>query len=384
MAVYRYYPTKDATLYQSSPTTNTGLDPILEMINTPAIGASGAAATSSYVSRMLLDFNFDNISSSWDNTTALTDASNRFILKLYATEPQEIPLDYAIEARPLALSWNMGIGRAGNTPPTTEGVSWQYRQGANYPATPWPTASFAVGTTGSWVIAPGGGTWYTGSAASQSFSYTTTDLEIDITSIITPIVNKTRAFYGLIVKRTDSDEAYLGAESSLKYYSKDTNTIFSPVLEIRSNDYSTAGNVSQISNSDEYNILLPNLQSTYKEESRPRLRVSPREQYPTLTYSTSSAYLTKYIMPTGSGVAQYAIYLAKSDDVIINFSNFTRISHDANGNYFDLDLKGFQPEQYYRILIRVASANYNGNVVYNKIIDNNFVFKVERNQPIVV
>lgn len=385
MAVFRYYPTKDATLYESSPSTNTGLDPILEMQNTPAVGSTGAAATSSYVSRILLDFDFNTIASQWDSSASLNDASNKFVLKLYTTEPQEIPLNYTVEARPLALSWNMGIGRASNVPLTTEGVSWQYRQGENIPATPWPTSSFPAGTTGSWNINPGGGLWYTGSVATQSFNYTTTDLEIDITSLITPVVNNTRSFYGIVVKRSSNDEQYLGADSSLKFYSKDTNTIFSPVLEIRTNDYSASGSVTPVDGANgDFNILLPNLQSAYKEGSRPRIDVVPRYRYPTLTYSTSSAYLSKYRLPTAAGVAQYAIYLAKSDDVIINFSDYTKISYDSNGNYFNLDLKSFQPEQYYRILIRVAEASYNGNTVYSKVIDNNFVFKVERNQPVVV
>lgn len=371
--VLRFYPTKDATLYEASPDRNTGIDQVLELQVVPATGSTGAAATASYVSRIVLDFNYSAISAS---IVSLGYNPNNFnySVKLYATEPQQIPLDYTVEALPLAYSWNMGTGKANTTPATTEGVSWYYRQGENTPATAWPTSSFIGGTTGSWQVNTGGGVWYTASVASQSFSYTTTDLDINITPIIRQVQSGSITLNGLVIKRSAADEQTLStAASSLKFYSKDTNTIYSPVIEAKYDDSVNTGSAAAINTDRDFNVIVSNLRSNYKEDSRPRLNINPRYRYPTITFATSSAYLDVFKLPVRS---QYAVYLAKSDDAIINFSDYTNISSDSNGSYVRLHLNSFQPEQYYRLLFKIPQTD---GVSYD-IIDNNYIFKVERNQ----
>lgn len=371
--ILRFYPTKDATLYEASPDRNTGIDQILELQVVPATGSTGAAATASFVSRIVLDFDYTAISAS---IVALGYNPNSFnySLKLYATEPQQIPLDYTVEALPLAYSWNMGIGRANTTPATTEGVSWYYRQGENTPGTAWPTSSFISGTTGSWQVNVGGGVWYTASVASQSFSYTTTDVDINITPIIRQVQSESIALNGLVIKRSAADEQTLStAASSLKFYSRDTNTIYSPVVEAKYDDSTNTGSATTINTDRDFNVVVSNLRTSYKEDSRPRLNINPRYRYPTITFATSSAYLDVFKLPVRS---QYAVYLAKSDDAIINFSEYTNISSDSDGSYVRLHLNSFQPEQYYRLLFKIPQTD---GVSYD-IIDNNYIFKVERNQ----
>ena len=371
--VLRFYPTKDATLYETSPDRNTGIDQLLELQVIPATGSNGAAATSSYVSRIVLNFDYTSISAS---IVALGYNPNDFNygLKLYATEPQQIPLAYTIQAHPLAYSWEMGIGKTNTTPATTEGVSWYYRQGKNTPITAWLTSSFASGTTGSSQNNNGGGVWYTASVASQSFDYTTTDVDLNITPIIRQVQSGSITFNGLIIKRSAVDEQIVStAASSLRFYSKDTSTIFSPVIEAKYDDSQNTGSVTSIDTDRDFNVIVSNIQTSYKEDSRPRLNINPRYRYPTITFATSSAYLDIYKLPARS---QYAVYLAKSDDVIVNFSDFTKISSDSNGSYFRLHLASFQPEQYYRLLFKIPQSDNVSHV----IIDNNYVFKVERNQ----
>lgn len=370
--ILRFYPTKDATIYESSPERNTGIDQILELQVAAATGSTGAAATESYVSRIVVGADYTTISAS---IVSLGYNPNQFTysLKLYATEPQQIPVDYTIEAYPLAYSWDMGVGRTNTSPATTEGVSWYYRQGKTLPATAWPTSSFTTGTTGSWQVTPGGGTWYTASVVSQSFSYTTTDIDLNITSIIRQVQSGSISLNGFLIKRSAADEAALTTYSSLRFYSKDTHTIYSPVIEAKYDDSTNTGSPTTVDTDQEFNLIAANLRAAYKEDSRPRLNINPRYRYPTITFATSSAYLNVYRLPTGS---QYAVYLAKSDDAIINFSEYTRLSSDSNGSYFRLNLSSFQPEQYYRLLFKVPQSD---GVSYD-IYDNNFIFKVERNQ----
>ena len=53
-------------------------------------------------------------------------------------------------------------------------------------------------------------------------------------------------------------------------------------------------------------------------------------------------------------------------------SNFTKLSADSKGNYFNLHIKGLQPERYYRILIKQHDPF--GTVIH----DNDYYFKVIR------
>jgi len=371
--ILRFYPKKDATIYENAPETNTGLDSILEISKAAATGSSGAAATASFNSRILLDFDYTAVSKSIVDLGY--DPNNfDFGVRLYATEASEIPLDYSLEAFPISQSWNMGIGKKGTTPATTEGCSWYYREGKTTPSTAWLTASFAALSTGSYSVNPGGGTWYTSSQASQSFSYTTTDIDIDITSIIREVQSGSIDFNGIIIKKTDTDEKSLTKFTNLAFYSKETHTIYSPVLEARfdESEYKTnTGSLAVLDTEEDYNLVCTNLREVYKETARPKFNFAPRYRYPALVYQTSSLFLDANRLPTGS---QYAVYYANSDDAVIPFSEYTYMASDSRGSFFRLHLDSFQPERYYRIMIKVPEED---GVSY-EVRDHNFIFKVER------
>mgnify|MGYP003624730383 FL=1 len=372
--ILRFYPKKDTTIYESDPERNTGLDSILEISKIAATGSAGAAATASFNSRILLDFDYTAISKSIIDLGYDPNLFD-FGVKLYATEASEIPIDYSLEAFPISQSWNMGIGKKGTTPTTTEGCSWYYREGKQTPSTAWLTEAFAPPSTGSWSVNPGGGTWYTASMASQSFSYTTTDVDIDITSIIRQVQSGSIDFNGVIIKKTYAAETSLSKFTNLAFYSKETHTIYSPVIEARydeSNYLIATGSLPVLDTDEDYNIVCTNLRETYKEGSRPRLNFNPRYRYPALLYQTASLFLDAYRLPTGS---QYAVYYAQSDDAVIPFSEYTYMASDSKGTFFRLHLDSFQPERYYRLLVKVPEED---GVSY-QVRDNNFIFKVERN-----
>lgn len=362
--ILRFYPTKDATIYEQYPEKNTGLDAMLEVDKT-------VVNSGSYNSRILLNFDYSAISAS---IVSLGYNPNRFTynLKMYVAEANEIPVDYTLYAYPVSDTWTMGIGRYGNYPETTAGVSWRYRESAAIIGTSWSTASFSAGTTGSWATTPGGGTWYTASVASQSFSYTTSDIDMDITKIVNQVQSGSITFNGLIIKKSDTDELSGNLFNSIKFFSKDTHTVYLPVIEAKYDESVSTGTLSLIDTEDDLNLVLTNLQSSYNERSTPKIRIAARYRYPTPVFQTSSFYLDAYRLPTGS---QYAVYSAHSDDTIIDFSNFTKLSDDATSNYIKLHLDSFQPERYYRLAIRVPNS---GSSSTYQIYDDKWIFKVTR------
>jgi len=363
--ILRFYPKKDATIYEKDPEKNTGLDAILEL-------SKIIDNTSSYNSRILVDFDYTAISAS---IVDLGLDPNRFSwnLRLYATEEQEIPLEYTLDCYPISQSWDMGIGRYGNSPQTTEGVSWYYRNGKLDLVSAWPTSSFAALTTGSYTTTPGGGAWYTSSAASQSFSYKAADVNMNVNSIIRAVQSGSIPFHGFVVKKQQTNEISLSKFKSIKFFSKDTHTIYSPVVEAKYDESVTNTTLTQIDTTEPYNIIAINLQSEYAESSIPTIQFGARYQYPTPTFATSSVFLDRYKLPSGT---QYAIGSAQTDDIIINFSEYTSLSVDNNGNYFSLPLEGFQPERYYKILLKVPNPGSFGSQIH----DNSWIFKVSRTQ----
>ena len=361
--VLRFYPTKDATIYESSPQENTGLDTILDLVKT-------VEGTGSYNSRILIDFDYSAISASIVEL-GLNPNSFNWNLKLYSTEASEIPLDFTLECHPISQSWNMGVGRYGNLPATTEGVSWRYRQGLLTPLTAWTTSSFAANSTGSYVTVPGGCSWYTTATASQSFAYKVSDIDMNVNAIVHKVQSGSRSFSGFILKKQVADETSITPFNSIKFFSKDTHTIYSPVLEAKYNESQTNSTLPEINTNEECNVIAINLKSEYKESSIPRLKFSVRYRYPTLTYTTSSVYLDRYKIPTGS---QYAIYSAHTNDPIVEFSNYTKVSQDSGGVYFSLPLEGYQPERYYKILLKIPNSGSFGSQIY----DGNWIFKVAK------
>ncbi len=215
------FPEKDSTIYDDSPTQNAGLDQIIEL-QKQLIHAVGDYP---FNSRILIQFDINDFSASM--ATSQNSGSNmKWYLNLYTDEAIEIPLSYTVEVYPLSASWEMGNGKRADIPVTKTGVSWNLRDGL----------SIAGISGSSWVTA--GADWISGSnneyMASQSFEYQTTDLHVDVTTIVNDWIRQDTGSltnYGFIVKRTHTDETSSLNQGNLQFFSKDTHTIYRPRLE---------------------------------------------------------------------------------------------------------------------------------------------------------
>lgn len=365
--IISFYPQKDATIYEKYLTKNTGLDSILEINKT-------IEGSSNYNSRALIRFDLATLIQ-YSSSGLITSASTaEYYLKLYATEPEEIPVNYTLECYAISSSWNMGTGRYANTPETTDGVTWRYRDTVSQTGLQWATSSFAPGTTGNYASIAGGGTWYTGSAASQSFNYSTSDIEFNVTAIVRDWLNSSTPNEGFIIKKTNTAEQDSNVFKSLKFFSRDSHTIWIPRLEVRFSDFQFTGSYSVINPNIENYISLSNIKKTYNEKSRVIFRVNARPRFPQPAFQTSSLFLNNYLVPSES---QYSIIKADTRDVVVPFdNNYTKISADAQGSYFKYYLDGLQPEQYYKILIKVVDSG----VGYEEIFDGDWIFKVVKQQ----
>jgi hypothetical protein len=60
--------------------------------------------------------------------------------------------------------------------------------------------------------------------------------------------------------------------------------------------------------------------------------------------------------------------------MVVDFdTEYTKVSCDSKGGYFDVYMDGLQPERFYRILIKTTLNESDA------VVDNNNIFKVVRN-----
>lgn len=373
MAVFKIFAEKDATIYSERTTTNAGLDEILEIATYPK-------ADNEHVARTLIQFNSTEVNDVLNSyvsssTRAATDMSAS--IKMYLASANEVPTEYVIESYPLYVgsgnTWNQGTGQYHDAPTTTDGVTWAFTQSSGSGA--WGTTTY-VTQSYSGSNTQGGGSWYTASA-DYEFNFTqqhtvqsTHDIDINVTNGVKAHYSNAVPNAGFLLKLTGSLEFKEDTQIFLRYFSTDTHTIYPPCLEIKWDDFENSSTLSEVTQTNPV-IKVKNNRGRFTDEGFQKFNLHVRPKYPTRTFSTSSAYLTNYYLPTAS---YWGIRDENTEEMIIDFdSTFTKISRDDNGNYFTVHMGGLQPERYYRALIKTT---IDGST---SILDEDLVFKVVRN-----
>ena len=344
---------KDATIYLQQPTQNTGLDEILEVSKTYYGNLKDVAHS-------LIKFDTTQLST-LISSGEVTMTSAELILR--ECESSEIPLDYTIYAYQVSQSWDMGIGTRFDEI-STDGVSWNKRTTTDN----WLIGGYTTDTTGS--FNGKGGVWYTTSVATQSFSYETSDIQMDVLEPMNSWLSGSVPNEGWILKHSSEVENDTDDYGQLKFFSKETNTIYQPKVRIGWDDSSfVTGSLTEL-DADDIHVTFKRLKSRYKRGSKPEIRVFGREKYPLKTYTNTYGYTdVKYLPET----TYYQVKDVITDEVIVPFSDYTKVSCDSNGNYFKLNLTNWEYSRDYYIEIKV---DRNGVIEYFE--DKDLTFTVEK------
>ena len=372
MAVYKLFPIADTTLYSGYPSMNTGLDEIIETSTNFKAGILQSNGLYPQTSRYLIKFNSTDINDIINNKiSGSTWQSN---LRVFIANAEGLSNTSSIAINAVAEDWSMGTGHYLDSPEINNGASWVWKDYSG--SIKWTTSSFTTGTTGSYNItnnpsSSGGGVWYTGSQASQSFNfYSDLDLNTNVTSIVTRWYSGSFNNYGFIVRQTQSQEFVnnTNVQVTLKYFSRDTHTIYPPQLEFKWSDFTYSTGSLTVLNTTPAMVSLDQNPGIFYSSSVNIFRVNARPEYPTKVWQTSSVYTQNYALPTAS---YYAVKDLDTDEYIIDFDNvYTKLSCDSNGSYFTIYMNGLEPERYYKILIQ--STINNSTIVF----DENYIFKV--------
>ena len=356
MAYYFLTASKDASVYLQQPNQNTGLDEILEI-------SKVYYGNIKDVSHALLKFDLGYVSASiYNNSISMSSAE----LILKETKSEEIPLDYTIFANAISGSWEMGTGtRFDNI--STQGVTWNYREGDS--SLEWLENNFATNTTAS-INNGGGGTWYTSYNASQTFSYQTTDINMNVISLLRAFISGSVINDGIILKYSTANESDTADYGILKFFSKETHTIHQPKIRIGWDDsvFST-GSLAELTAND-IKVGVTNLKKEYKVGTIAKIQIFGRELYPVKTFSDTFGYSTSKYLPT---TTYYQIKDFASNDIIIPFSDYSKVSCDSNGNYIKVNFSNWEANRVYKIEFKIDN---NGSVEY---FDNDTTFSLVKN-----
>ena len=393
------YPTQSCTLYSNYDILNTGADEILEVASdfTPTKGPMAA--------RSLLLFSNEDILVDFKTT-------NRYILNLKIVQSVELESNVELEAYPVSERWEAGKGRFSDTELLYPGASWLYK---NENKDTWTTTTPVE-------YDAGGGSWYDKfydneldeeSILDFKFKFETvaSDVKIDITQLVSFWNMSAIENNGIILKFKDDVSKRCG---NVKFFSSNTNTIYRPYIEVGGYDYkfepyiittttknsellsgsldsgsldsgsldsgsleeSTTDNTEQtkslesgvmeLKNKD-LHIFIENIKESYSHDGIEKLVVGVRELNPKKNFSNRMRY-------TGRNITSldmfFSVLDAETEEIVIDFSEFTKISCDTNGHYFNFDFSCLSRGRLYKFILKLE---YEG---IRKKYDNKLAFMI--------
>lgn len=376
---YFIYPEKD-TFISSNPRVrhlNNGGDEILEVeksnvfvtINnftyvsssisgsvTQSILTSSMSSTQSvYLSRTLMQFDVQPFSSSISNGTMIDP---KFTLRLKTVDAIQLPSRYTVVVRPISGSWEEGTGRK-FAEVESDGVTWDYRSGD---------------VSKKWTNP--GGDYYTSVSCSQNFEYESSDIKMDITDIVMSWISGSIENNGILLHQFDETSSM--EMGSIKFFSKNTNTIYSPYLDVSWDDSNFSPQSASILTDifDRKSVYINNMSPEYSQDSIVRFEVKSRDKFPKRTFQKwpnqnvpFNDYLFSYVLPSSS---YFNLRDYNTNEIIMDYDDHTKISANSSGSYFHLNLSGLPQERFYKISIKVTE---NDNV---NIYDIPTPFKIRR------
>jgi len=367
-----------------------------------------------YPTRILVQFDLTSISQSIENLQTTNEeiipnttdgVGSKFYLRLWESEGnKEVSSNYGITAHPISESWDEGKGKMGLDPQVKDGASWNYRKfpeggsGISWTGGVYASGSSYISSSGATHVGSNTGLVNAPGTliATQDFSSSIPDVEIDITSMTIAMLSCSQAYVaegsdgpeddmtrrlrnnGIMLRFTGSQETDSEMFSQLNFFSNNTNTVYSPRLEFRWDDHkpatgSNTGSLNELTMSglvDNY-VYPIGLRESYKEDEKVKFRFGTRKRYIQKSFSTSVHTLSGSFIPFKSG--SYSIVDVATGETKVPFSTYTSMSCDSTSNYFNQWLTGFESDRIYKILVKLKYDDGQ-----EQIFDDNFEFKIKR------
>jgi len=342
-------PIRDASIYEKYPDRNTGFDEIIE------VGKSedGLAAI-----RGLIQFDeslFESIP--WQDAT--------FYLNLRIARGASFQGNQLINLYEMSQSWQEGTGYfVQDTANPQDGASWINRVDTGNTET---SESYVGGVTQSFTASANvwgsafdpklggitGSLGITGSGFVNSwgFGWKPSDVRLDVTSLVRDWIDGTRYNNGLLIKVSDDEEQNENVQTNVKFFSRQTHTVFPPTLEAvwDTQVINTSGS-GLYEAPEEFELFVPNMRRSFVTGSTYRVRFGARSTVPMKTFGDTFRYGSKYFLPSGSylGIVDEA-----TSEYVVPFDTGSLISADSTGSYYDLKVENMYINRTYKLQVMI-------------------------------
>lgn len=341
-----FVPTQDSTILSNQPNQNTGVDEIL------SVGKSSPQTGSI---RSLIQFDINTITNLINNGNIPIAVS--FDLQLYIANASLLNIHQEVDVFMISTSWDEGVGYIyQNVTQTLNGATWISNR------------------TGS-VWSNQGGDYISSSIATSSISTYPgpMDITFDVTFEVLQWISGSVPNNGFILKFPDSDENDFSNQGSVQIFSKDTHTIYRPLLIAKWDDSqfvtgSVCNGLAGPAPTDNLIAIPFGLHDKYRVGETAKVNIVAREQYPLKQFDTVyTAWQGNSYLPTSS---YFSIVDEQANLTIVPFDEYSKISTGPSGSYFFFRVENMYPRRYYKVLIRVD----NGGAV--QVFDNSNIFTV--------
>ncbi len=321
--------TKDTTIYEARPASNTGLDAILE------IGKENEGTASM---RSLLHF----------DVPVNVTGSAKYELTLHVARAAYLKVGQQIEVCVVNQEWSEGQGYLHMTPVyDPDGATWNQSNTGG----PWASGSFTPMVT-------------------ATLGLVTPLFDGDISINIKPIIDYWASGVpnrGILIKFPDADEADPSNHGFVRVFSRQTHTIYRPNMVTKWDDQIYTPGPNPFPTNAIMVFAKPNI--SYKVGEVAKIEVGIREKYPQKTFTqVHERYTGNKHLPETS---YFSIIDDMSETVIIPFSNESKISSVDDVNFFKFHVEHMYPHRYYRIMIKVKRGDD------EQIFDNSTIFSVK-------
>ena len=271
-------------------------------------------------------------------------------LRMWFVSGMGMPKRYEIEARRLNQNWREGRGRAENRPPTEEPASWTARLFEK-----------------SWQSE--GGDFKKRPVAKEIFDGDDPDVNLKLNSLLSSGLE-----HGILLKRKNEN---FDRRTELKFFSKDTRTIFIPHLLIGRDTYELDAEGANPIEEENFTAYVAGLENVYhggavrfevtveeKFKQRQFLGVRPSKRKQSIE---SSRYLPRRSL-------RYKIEDVRTGTTFFPFDRrYSAVSFDGHSHYFDVNIDNLPPKREYEIILKHVDPKTGKETIF----DNHQTFKVE-------
>ena len=308
-------PVQDTSIYEKYPTRNTGYDEILE------VGKTGVVSGSV---RSLIQFDV----SAFDGVPAET-----IYLNLRVAHMCDAQHNQSIELYQVGEEWDEGTGfYEQDLKNAKDGATWKIKDNTD---AEWTNPG---GTTGSLI-------------ATYTFGWEPVDVRLDITDVVREWVSGSTN-NGILIKLPDADEDNNKVLANIRYFSRNTHTIYPSTIEAiwydRTMDVPASSGLTQAP--DEIENFVINQSPTYALDSTHRIRFGARPATMIKSFADTFRYGNQYFHGSSSHIG---IMDTAAKDMVIPFDDGSLLSADGVGSYYDLKIENMYIGRTYSILLKL-------------------------------